>query len=637
MKSIMLTITVTALLSAAQFPFWGTVTDTGGIPIHAARITTAATGETTYSDSQGLFGNGPVGNSSSTNHIKQITAGVSGSEIHFSSAVNEDITLTIHTAAGRQLVHSEYRSTTGLNTISLTSYNLASGVYLFSVKSGTGLTRFKGQVGVNSLGIESLQPTEVENRTVIPLVRDTLLVYKNGYKASRIPALTGHNSIRLTPLAEPPTVLPKLVGNPLAKVFTREDEYGPYPRNIWDMKEHDGAIFLGCGNSSNDGPGNSRNAASWQLGGVLPIFSINTATGSVERYWEATDEQVDGFRVLPSGDLYTYSHDPSLAAGGAGNDNGHLYNVTKKEKIFVDNSGANHYWDVAVFRDMVYINKGSYAWCRPFPIEKNDEWKKMRANSAKGLKIMRFFLPFESVLLTTSMRYDPIGGTQKLPSGQELKYNFDYGPGFDIESRLLGDMPHESFVPADGSVNSSYSPGPTLRNITEYSADTVLYIAGHTHNDQQYLPVRLMMATTSREDAGDLTAREIHLPGITPASPVFTSAGSYTRPWDIVIKEWNGDRYVLIMVEEKTAPDDPNPTRMRMFCSKPNSIDEWDELFRFDMPTFARSFEYARGAFWFSLGSETESISSSINSGHFEKGIHPQTGELYKIEWPLFR
>ena len=75
-----------------------------------------------------------------------------------------------------------------------------------------------------------------------------------------------------------------------------------YARNVWDMKYHDGKVFIGSGNSANSGP--SPNAGPAQVWAIDPLTGISTHSYTIG------GEQVDVFRVFSDGCLYVPDHDP---------------------------------------------------------------------------------------------------------------------------------------------------------------------------------------------------------------------------------------------------------------------------------------------------------------------------------------
>jgi len=430
-------------------------------------------------------------------------------------------------------------------------------------------------------------------------------------------------------------VLLEYVGDPLRETFKSDEGNRSYPRNVWDMIESRGQIYLACGNSSNGSVPGADNAASYLAGGRLPVYALDTRSGTFTRHYEVTDEQIDEFYRAPDGNIYTYSHDPSIAAGGAGSDNGHLYNISQKTKLFVDNSGANHYWDVTVYGKTLFVLTGTTAWTRPWPISDTDQWIKIKVDPRRAM-IMTRFLPFQSVLLTSSSYYLPAGATTTLPSGQPYTYNFAR-QSFNINSQLSGDQDLKDIVPSDSALlsNGVVVSHPTFRSVKAFDGENLLYILGHTHNDQQFLPVRLMRATTTKSDASDLKSEIVTLPETTEPSRPFISSKGYSRPWDILIKEKGSQKYALVLVEEKSPQTDTGPVTMRVYRSGNGTLSDWKELFSFTAPTFARSFEYANGYFWFGLGCETFCVGET-GTGKFEKGPHPDTGKVYKVAWNLF-
>ena len=74
-----------------------------------------------------------------------------------------------------------------------------------------------------------------------------------------------------------------------------------YARNPWDMKAFRGRIYIGSGNSNNDGPDSNA--------GPVDVTYVDAATGKLGSEWQVNDEQIDVFRTL-GGTLVIPGHDP---------------------------------------------------------------------------------------------------------------------------------------------------------------------------------------------------------------------------------------------------------------------------------------------------------------------------------------
>ena len=141
-------------------------------------------------------------------------------------------------------------------------------------------------------------------------------------------------------------------------------------------------------------------------------------------------------------------------------------------------------------------------------------------------------------------------------------------------------------------------PGNTVRRQVQLVVrpvcfkDTTIYIGAYRATDHQWTPFGLYAAT------GTEHIRQIHLPG---------------KPWDLLVKD--GTLYVLSALETKKA--EPAFT---ICVTGTKDLTTWERLFQFKAPTFARSFEYLDGNFYFGLGCEADKT-------------NPETGRIFRIPY----
>src|SRR5574344_1355591 len=181
--------------------------------------------------------------------------------------------------------------------------------------------------------------------------------------------------------------------------------------------------------------------------------------------------------------------------------------------------------------------------------------------------------------------------------------------------------------------------------------DSVLYGAAVRHNDHQHLPVNtsLFMASENTQAASssdpELVVRTVQIGALTNMvsyTNTMAVGTTRTRTWDFLVKEQGGRKIVVALIEQQTDRGCTTPTLMFVYASE-GDLSEWREIFRFRTPegTFARSFEYANGKFYFGLGSEADVGKGnqpnwmplcSLN----EKGASIYTGEIYSYAYDLF-
>ncbi|MFD0697805.1 hypothetical protein ACFQZT_27410 [Paenibacillus sp. GCM10027628] len=361
----------------------------------------------------------------------------------------------------------------------------------------------------------------------------------------------------------------EVLGNPFSK--------SAYARNVWDMQVFDGKIYLGHGNSSNDGP--SPNA------GPIPIYYYNPTTNKFEtqdvvsssakktgtkKYVD--EEQIDTFKVL-NGKLYIPGND----AHGEGWEFGNYYKLDNGKWIKYRNiPNGIHVYDMAYFNGNLYAAIGTDT--SPDVLMSQDDgitWSKI--GSVDKFGPTRAYTLFEfkkklyavSALLPKNNNWSDEtkilciqGCASEGIAKQETRQTTVFG------SEMLPGI----------SKNATKVP-PYVRMVRTTVIDNkLLYIAGEIVNDQHWIPQSLFVAT----DIND--ARSVAFPN------------PKALPMDLLVR---GDTvFALAYVET-------SPGQYTNIVYKANSSDlvNWTELFSFKQNTFARSFEELNGDFYFGMGS----------------------------------
>lgn len=112
------------------------------------------------------------------------------------------------------------------------------------------------------------------------------------------PAVLAQKTSDTTSPAETTVAITSL-GDPWATRYA--DDAWRYARNIWDMRFHDGRLYVGGGNSSNKGPASNA--------GPVPIMAYDFQRMTWVAEGRVDDEQIDRF-VLMDGELAIPGHDP---------------------------------------------------------------------------------------------------------------------------------------------------------------------------------------------------------------------------------------------------------------------------------------------------------------------------------------
>jgi len=139
-----------------------------------------------------------------------------------------------------------------------------------------------------------------------------------------------------------------------------------------------------------------------------------------------------------------------------------------------------------------------------------------------------------------------------------------------------------------------YSGKKRIRLIVRpvYFKGATLYISAHRATDHQWSPFGLYAARDPSH------VKMIDLPG---------------DPWNLVVK--NGVLYVLSAVKSDT-----NKDMWLIRVTETRDLKAWQPLFQFESSTFARSFEYIDGTFYFGLGCEADDP-------------RRETGRIVKVQW----
>ena len=287
-----------------------------------------------------------------------------------------------------------------------------------------------------------------------------------------------------------------------------------YARNPWDLKAFEGRLYIGSGNSANEGP--NKNA------GPVPIVSYNPATSNRVDELVIQQEQIDVFRVLDDGGLYVPGHDPK---GG----NGSVYlrapgsSGESAWKQFNNLTACEHCYDVMMF-DGKFIASGSNLWVSPDTNAANVTAFTAYNISGRRYSMLRF--PNTLYAVGTAM----VGGTVG---------TLTYAENFGIDRLPKGG----AFAPVEnaGSKTRRYADRqcvfPGIDNMVvqkEYCVrrpvsfgSRVIYIGGLNHNDHQLLPLAAFSAVDGEVC---FTATRIELP-------------EGAVPWDTLVA---GDKAYLL-------------------------------------------------------------------------------------------
>jgi hypothetical protein len=367
----------------------------------------------------------------------------------------------------------------------------------------------------------------------------------------------------------------EFLGNPSKAQYDAQ----PYARNVWDMQVEGNRIYLGSGNSSNKGP--SPNA------GPAHIYFLDPTNPKFTDAFITQEEQIERF-VRVQNTLYIPGHDPR------GSDPAGIYRLgTDDNWVRIAIEGV-HVYDLREFNHLAWVGRGIFDYQRDALtstdlaglLSNQPSWK---------------YLPIPSLGQTTARLYHffQIANTLLAAGAPLLGDNqpgfFEYFPALNEWLQISNG---KRFFP--GALPSVLPKRYTIRRDAVLNR-TTLYIGAATYNDHQYYPIGLYRASSLNY------IQQIPLE-------------SGFLPWDVMVRD--GVAYVL-----SARQDTANQFTIRV--QKSVNLRNWDTLLEFTRPSFARSFEFLKGDFYFGMGIEWENESQTSNFTFL--GTPEEAGNIYRL------
>lgn len=349
-----------------------------------------------------------------------------------------------------------------------------------------------------------------------------------------------------------------------------------YAKNIWDFQIWENKIYVGTGNSSNEGP--ETNA------GPIPIISLNPQTkqyseepitlpdGTVKT--AVDEEQIEVFRILDNM-LVIPGHD-STEAQTLGNF--YVKEATGWKKYRNIPSGI-HVYDMISFQGKWFaaLGVGSDTYVVLSSTDQGKTWQgvpgMLTTPTAHIGRIHRFFSmnnklyvnEFAGMYEYNGSGFNPASiaiQDAMFPNWTGYKYSWPWTP-----------IP-ESALPYIGK--PVYA---RMERLVNFNSQYV-YVGADYINDHQWISQGLYKA-----------------PSMTAATKI--TLPNNALPWDILVR--GNTSYVLADIKI-------NNTNHTNVVYKTTDLNTWTEVLRFSADTFARSFEELDGYFYFGLGSDTTTI-----------------------------
>ena len=372
----------------------------------------------------------------------------------------------------------------------------------------------------------------------------------------------------------------ELLGNPYQSQYKNGENI--YARNIWDMQSYRGAIYLGAGNSSNDGPA--------QNAGPVPIIKFDPVAQKFIQEGIVDDEQIDVYHVF-NGVLYIPGHDPreswELGNFYRRNNNG---TWVKYRNI----PGALHTYSLASFEGKLF---GSLGIEDGAAVSISEDQGNTWAVIPVGRSRVYGFLNIANTLYAVKRFPSLIQWEDEMTVDEQDQYSPVYEFKAPNSFVLRKDITSENIFP-----NTALEDNKTTKIVRPLTVGkNSIYIGAYTHNDHQFLPFGIYIASSLVK--GQVQVDKILIPD------------TY-KPWDLRLK----DSYLYVLIEDK------NSGKTKIIRSPVDKLSNWNEVLQFSVPTFARSFEILNDDFYFGLGCEIK------DAEHWKQTeLRPETGQVIRI------
>ncbi len=356
------------------------------------------------------------------------------------------------------------------------------------------------------------------------------------------------------------------LGNPYNKQY--KDGELIYAKNIWDMQYFNGLIYIGAGNSSNEGPA--------QNAGRVPVFSLDPKTDKLSFEYEVAEEQIDLFKVYKN-TLFIPGHDATEKWQF-----GNIYKKSnEKWNKYRTLPNALHVYDLVLKDEKIFTAVGLNKFGAVFISDMNaNNWEEVSQGSGRVYS----FLEVGNELFAT--KTFKVNDVNKLSVTQWEKSKNSFLDRLDLNAYKM--FPNTNFE------NKSIKIIKPLK----FDEKSSFYIGAYKHNDHQNIPFGLFKVSMNNKN---LEVTKVILP-------------NEFIPRDIIKRD--NDLYLLINKNQD----------IKVLKFKKNSLEKYEEIISFSYGTFARSFEESNGCFYFGMGSE---IKDENNWNKSE--LKEETGNILKV------
>ena len=335
----------------------------------------------------------------------------------------------------------------------------------------------------------------------------------------------------------------KYIGTPYLHQYQSEED--TYSRNVWDLQIYNNLLFIGAGNSANEGP-------SINSGPVyLKVYNPKTNKFSVET--KINDDQIDIFKIL-NNHLLIPGHDATASW-----DWGNFYMRLKNNKWhqYRNIPKALHVYDLVIKDKKLFaaigLNEGAAVG---ITTDMGKHWNIIKLGRSRVYNFLNIGDEFYAIkkFKRTSSGYFSVA----------QYINGKFMPRYDVS--IYDIFPDTKFI-------IKYS-----RMIRAISFDKrAIYIGAYKYNSHQTKPFGLYWIKNN--------AHKIDI--------------KHYIPHDILRR----DNKLYVLVSEEI---DDKTTNIKVLEFNINNLSTYKELFSFKYGTFARSFELLNGKFYFGMGSDVD-------------------------------
>ena len=361
------------------------------------------------------------------------------------------------------------------------------------------------------------------------------------------------------------------IGNPYATIFQTKE--ATYSRNVWDLQVYDNLLFIGAGNSANEGP--SKNS------GNLNLYVYNPKTNGFNSEAIIYDDQIDIFKVLQN-QLFIPGND---ATGSWEWGNIYLRLANQKWQMYRNLPHALHVYDLTLHDNKLFAGIGlDEGAAVGVSTDLGKSWKVTPLGESRVYSFLHLGKELFALkkFKTTSQPYFSVAQYQKDGS---------FMPRYDIS--IYDIFPETKF-------DIKYSRATRIISFE----DKAIYLGAYKYNSHQTKPFGLYVAKLNNNK---LNVKRIKLK-------------EDTIPRDIIQR----DDAIYVLCSKKSG--EKVTIEVLEFAS--HDFSTYKELFSFEYNSFARSFELHEGSFYFGIGSD-------VDEGDVWKmeDIKKETGNILKYKW----